>query len=88
MNSTEKWLIKFKQYRYRIIFMGLILLILIVGCVFVLGGGIDKIRENTQDNSEKVPPAEAEDLITNDIQQVAKCADTTYTVVFVPWSAE
>ncbi len=30
----------------------------------------------------------AEDLITNYIQQVAKCADTTYTVVFVPWSAE
>ena len=28
----------------------------------------------------------AEDLIENYIQQVAKCADTTYNVVFVPWT--
>lgn len=30
----------------------------------------------------------AEDLIENYIQQVAKCADTTYRVVFVPWTSE
>lgn len=30
----------------------------------------------------------AEDLIENYIQQIAKCADTTYNVVFVPWTSE
>lgn len=30
----------------------------------------------------------AEDLIENYINQVGKCADTTYRVVFVPWSGE
>lgn len=82
MNSTEKWLIKFKQYRYKIIFTGLILLILIVGCVFVLGGGLDKIRENSQDKNEKVPPAEVAEDVVEDAEGVFRAVlGTEGTVV-------
>ena len=64
MDSTEKRLARFKRYRFLIIMTGLLLLILIVVSVFVMCGGLDKIREGNEDSGEKVSPVEvAEDAM-------------------------
>lgn len=70
MDSTERWLVRMKRYRFTIVMTTLILLILIVVCVFVLGGGLDKIREDKNDNNEKLPPAEVAEEMVEDAEGV------------------
>lgn len=65
MDSTEKLLVRFKRYRFLIIMALLILLILVVVAVFVMCGGLDKVREGDKSN-EKVSPVEvAEEAVEN-----------------------
>lgn len=66
MDSTEKLLVRFKRYRFLIIITTLILLILVVVCVFVMCGGLDKVRERNESSGEKVSPVElAEEAVEN-----------------------
>ncbi len=84
MNAYDKWKAMSDKYRYKIIILALVLLIVLVCTVFVMCGGIDKIRGvGETESAEKVPAGTVAEEIMSDADGVLRAVVGTEASVQV-----